>query len=286
MEFPIVDAHQHVWNPALAEYDWLGEHLKPINRAFEFEELSPELRRLGIQHTIQVQSADNSEDTEIMLASARKHPEVLGVVGYVPLDNPSKANSIMELWISEPKLVGVRNLIHNKKDPFWLLKPEVIEGLATVSAAGYTFDVVAETSEHLMCVSKLSETNEKLRMVIDHLGKPPIGAGSDREWRSRIRDAAQNPNVYAKVSGLYSASGRLDGWSTDLIEPYFDFALEVFGANRLMYGGDWPVSILAGGYTAIWNGLVPLFQKLSERDRKAILAGTALEFYGIEMSTQ
>jgi L-fuconolactonase len=170
--------------------------------------------------------------------------------------------------------VGVRNLIHNQPDPDWLLRPEVDAGLGVLERAGVTFDLVAVLPRHLELVPILSERHPGLRIVIDHLAKPPIGLPSREPWWQLMAEAAQNPMIYAKVSGLYAAT-------PDAVRPFFLHACETFGPARLMYGGDWPISLLAGGYDRVWDGLSELFDELDPADRDRLLSGTATEFYGI-----
>ena len=282
MVFPIIDSHQHVWNPNRAHYDWLNESLAPINGVMTFDQLIPELRDAGVDYTVQVQSADNFDDTRLMVESAAAHHEVAAIVGYAPIDRPAQAARTVESWQEDTRMVGVRTLIHTQADPEWLLRPNVDEGLGVLERAGLTFDVVAVLPEHLALIPELSERHPELRMVIDHLAKPPIGLDEREPWWSAIEAAAQNPNVYAKVSGLYSAAGDPAQWTTEYVRPYFDRALDVFGPKRLMYGGDWPISVLAGGYTRVWNGLQPLFDSVDSADREQLLGRTAAEFYRID----
>jgi L-fuconolactonase len=284
MTFPVIDAHQHVWDPARAEYDWLGPELSPIDGAMTFDELAPELRAAGIDFTVQVQSADNPEDTGVMRASAAEHPEVAGIVGFAPLDDADATDATLEEWAADSLMVGVRNLIHNKPDPDWLLRPEVDAALGVLEQRGVPLDVVAVLPRHLELIPILSARHPGLRMVIDHLGKPPIGLDSTQPWNSLIAAAAENPHVYGKVSGLYSATADMGAWTTAAIEPFFDRALELFGPSRLMYGGDWPIAVLAGGYTRVWQGLRPLFDALAPEDREQLLGRTAAEFYRLDPS--
>jgi L-fuconolactonase len=128
----------------------------------------------------------------------------------------------------------------------------------------------------------ISERHPRLRMVIDHLAKPPIGLQATQPWDRLMAVAAENPRVYAKVSGLYSATPDPAAWTTELVRPFVDRALELFGVQRLMYGGDWPISVLAGGYTRVWNGLAPLFDALDETDREWMLGRAAAHFYRID----
>jgi L-fuconolactonase len=280
--FPIIDAHQHIWNPNRAHYDWLDESLAPINRVMTLEQLMPELRDAGVDYTVQVQSADNYDDTRLMVESAAAHHEVAAIVGYAPIDRPEQAARTVESWREDTRMVGVRTLIHTQSDPEWLLRPNVDDGLGVLERAGLTFDVVAVLPEHLALIPELSQRHPELRMVIDHLAKPPIGLDEREPWWSAIEAAAQNPNVYAKISGLYSAAGDPAQWTTEYVRPYFDRALDVFGPKRLMYGGDWPISVLAGGYRRVWNGLQPLFDSVNLADREQLLGRTAAEFYRID----
>ena len=284
MAFPVIDAHQHVWDPARAQYDWLGPAHAPIDRAMHFEELQPELVAAGVDHTVLVQSADNHLDTALMMESAAAHPEVAAIVGYAPLDRPDELQETISGWRSNSLMVGVRTLIHDLPDPDFLVRPAVAEGLALLEQAGLTFDVVAVLPRHLELVPLLSERHPGLRMVIDHLAKPPIGLASRKPWWDLIAAAAENPRVYAKVSGLYSATGDLAAWTKEEVRPYFERAVELFGPERLMYGGDWPISVLAGGYTRVWQGLAPLFDSLGPGDREQVLGRTAASFYSIDAS--
>jgi L-fuconolactonase len=179
-------------------------------------------------------------------------------------------------------VVGVRNLIHTIPDPQWLLRPDVDAGLGVLEDAGATFDLVSVLPEHLALLPVISERHPRLRIVIDHLGGPPIGIDSREPWWTQIAEAAANPLVYAKVSGLYSATADSGSWTPDGIRPFVDHALETFGPSRLMYGGDWPISVLSGGYDRVWDALSLLFSELEPAARASILGATAIEFYGID----
>ena len=277
-----IDAHQHVWDLARVRYDWLGPELAPINRTMTFAELKPSLSRAGVGATVLVQSSDNDDDTALMLDVAAANPEIVAVVAYAPLDRPKDAAARLESFRGNSLVVGVRNLIHNIPDPHWLLRPEVDEGLGLLEDANLSFDLVSVLPEHLALVPTLVSRHPRLRIVIDHLAKPPIGLDDREPWWTLIEQAAASPTVFAKVSGLYSATGDSGSWTPDAIRPYLHRALECFGADRLMYGGDWPISVLSGGYDRVWDGLTVLFDELSNADRARILGETAAEFYRID----
>ncbi|GAB3537503.1 amidohydrolase family protein [Arthrobacter tecti] len=277
-----IDAHLHVWNLERASYPWLRQQFSAINRSMLFDEIRPSLGAAGFQATVLVQAADNDSDTDYMLEVARDNPEVVGVVAYVPLDRPDRAERRLEQLQRDPLVIGVRNLIHDLPDPDWLLRPEVDEGLSLVEAAGLTLDVVSVLPRHLEHVPTLVERHPSIMLVLDHLSHPPIGGDTREPWWTLIERASVHPNVYAKVSGLYSTVGDLSDWSVETVRPHFERALNLFGADRLMYGGDWPISVLAGGYERVWQGLSSLFDELDESERRAVLGGTAQKFYGIE----
>ena len=278
----IIDAHQHVWDLASAEYPWLGPEQGSINRTIGFDELAPQLVAAGVDHTVLVQSADNDADTDHMLMTAALHQQVSGVVGYVPLDRPDEAARRLDELAVNPLVVGVRNLIHDQPDPDWLARPEVTEGLGLLAERGLPFDVVAVLPRHLEHVIGIGDRYPELRMVIDHLAKPPIKGPSPRPWRDLIRAAAENPNVYAKISGLYPSVGPLDDWQAADLRPFVDTALAAFGPQRLMYGGDWPVSIPAGGYQRVFDGLAAALAELGDADRRAVYADSARRFYRLD----
>ena len=277
----IIDAHQHVWDLAQAEYAWLGPEAGVLHRDFGMDDVAPEFAAAGVTGTVLVQSADNDEDTEHMFAVAERAPIVLGIVGYVPLHEPERAAERLAELMKRPRFCGVRNLIHDRPDPQWLLRPDVDEGLGLLERAGVPFDVVGVLPEHLEAVLAISERHPDLDLVIDHLNKPPIGLADHEPWASLMTRVAANPRVRGKVSGLYSAIGDPSDWTVDAIRPILDHVLEAFGPDRLMYGGDWPVSLIAGGYALVWSGIDELLGGLDAADRDLILAGTARSFYSL-----
>ena len=277
-----IDAHQHVWDPTRATYDWLTPELAPIDATMTFEELKPQLAAAGVDASVLVQSADNDDDTQLMLDVAASNPEIVAVVAYAPLQRPAEVAAHLDRFQGNGLIVGIRNLIHNIPDPQWLLRPEVDKSLGLLEAAGLTFDLVSVLPEHLALVPTLVERHPSLRIVIDHLSKPPIGLADREPWWTLIGQAAESETVFAKVSGLYSATGESGSWTPDAVRPYLIRALERFGSERLMYGGDWPISVLSGGYARVWNGLSQLFDELPMGDRTNILSVAAQNFYGIE----
>ncbi|SEH00726.1 L-fuconolactonase [Nonomuraea solani] len=276
----VVDAHQHFWNLETGAYPWLTPEAGPIFRTFEPAELVPQLAAAGVDRTVLVQSMDSYADTDAMLAQADAHDFVGAVVGWVPLHRPEEAAEALERYRRHPRFAGIRHLIHDEPDPDWVLRDTVIEGLRSLAAAGLPFDVVAVLPRHLEHVPVLAERVPGLRMVIDHLAKPPIREKGWEPWASLLARAAACPGVYAKVSGLNTAAG--DGWTGADLRPYVEHAVEVFGPERLMFGSDWPVALLAGDYDQVWRETRHALSGLSRDERAAVFGGTAARFYGIQ----
>jgi L-fuconolactonase len=275
----IIDAHQHFWNLERVSYPWLTDELAPIHRTIEEPELEPQLVAAGIDRTVLVQSMDSIEDSDFMLAVADRWPRVGAVVGWVPLTAPGQAARELDRRAPDARFVGVRHLIHNEPDQDWLLRPEVRDGLALLAERGLSFDVVAVTPRHLEHVPVIAEQHPALQLVIDHLAKPPIASRAWQPWASLLSRAAEHPNVYAKISGLNTAAAP--DWTAKDLQPYVDHAVAVFGSSRLMYGGDWPISTLAGDYAGVWNATRELLAGLERTDRDRILGGTARAFYKV-----
>ncbi len=253
----IIDAHLHVWDRARARYDWLGPHLPEVNRDIDFAEIRSTLEALGVGAVVLVQSADNAADTSNMLRVAAEEPLVRGIVGWVAVEDPTVAARQLDAVIGDSRIVGIRNLIHDRPDPDWALRPEFGEGLALLEAHDLPFDFVTADPMALSRLERVAAERPLGRFVLDHLGKPPInGSAADHaSWVRKLRAVASRPNVVAKVSGLYSAAGPESSWTQEGIERVVDVAVDVFGPDRLMYGGDWPMSLRAGGYERVFRGL-------------------------------
>jgi L-fuconolactonase len=279
----IVDAHQHFWDPQRVDYPWLSTSFPELDRTIGFEDLAPLLGSAGVDATVLVQSADSAEDNDAMFEMADQHPEIAGVVAWLPLDRPSEAELMLEELLRRERFVGVRNLIHVRPDPDWVLSGTVSTSLGLLESAGIPFDLVSELPRHLGHVTVLCERHPGLRIVIDHLSKPPIGRSDREPWASLMARAAESPNVYAKVSGLYPGSD-LRRWSVEDIRPIVHYAVELFGAERLMFGSDWPICEVAGGYEVVVGALFDVFEDFAEPEREALLGGTAASVYGLAVA--
>lgn len=278
-----IDAHHHLWNLQRVDYPWLVPEYGPLYRTYEPQELEPQLQAAGIDATVLVQAADSYADTESMLAHAEDFAWIAGVVGWVPLHRPDETASALDRFRRHPRFVGVRHLIHEESDPDWLLQDTVIDSLRLLAEHDLAFDVVAVLPRHLAHVPVLAERVPGLRMVIDHLGKPPIKDKGWSPWAQLLADAARVPTVHAKISGLNTAADPTT-WSAEDLLPYLEHALSCFGPQRLMFGSDWPVAVLAGDYAKVWAETRRAVGDLDEPAREAVFGGTAIDFYRLAVT--
>lgn len=279
----IIDSHLHVWDLERCVYPWLDAGAAPIDRTMEFGEIEPALDRFGVGGVILVQSADDDADTTYMLEVAAQSARVVGVVGYAPLDDPAALAERLERYRDDPVIVGVRALIHNHPLS-WTDRPVVEESLGMLARAGLPLDVPTTGPEGLAPVAGWLERHPDLRVVIDHLGKPPVGgdAAALARWRELLRAVAEHPLAVAKLSGLYAGTGPLEGWTVDDVSRVADDAIDLFGPSRLLAGGDWPIAVLAGGYDRVWSSLRAAIERLDSGDRDDILGLSAVRAYSID----
>jgi len=278
----IVDAHQHFWDPALADYPWLTDDIAVVRRRFGPEDLEPVLHEHGVGGTVLVQAADTYDDTFYMLSVASRVPVVCGVVAWAPLDRAAEAEAALDLYAKTPVVRGIRVLNHNYPDPRWLLRDDVASGVALLAPRGLSLDVVSVVPEHLAMIAELAARHPELTIVLDHLAKPDIAGRGWEPWASLIAEVAAQPNVSVKVSGLNTASGPDWTWRDWL--PYVDHAVEHFGPGRVMLGSDWPVTTLAGDFGSVWRAQRQVIAHLGTDQQDDILYRSALRAYSLDLS--
>lgn len=277
----IVDAHHHVWDPATADYPWLTDELAAIRRRFTPDDLAPELAATGVDATVLVQTRASREETTEFLALAAATPFIRGVVGWVDLTDPGVAEVIEALRASPGgnRLVGIRHQVHDEPDPDWLVRDDVVRGIAAVGAAGLTYDLLVRARE-LPAALELARRLPAVRFVIDHLAKPPIATGPPEPWRGRIAAFAELQHVSCKVSGLVTEAAW-STWTAADLQPYVDHAIDVFGPDRLIFGSDWPVCLLAASYEVVVEAALTTLGALDVLEQAAVMGTNATRVYGL-----
>lgn len=274
----IVDAHHHLWDPALRAYPWMTEKVAPIARRFTEADLREQLPG-GVEQTIAVQASSSLDETLELLAAADGSTLIAGVVGWIDLRASNAAAQIAQLR-SAPggdRLVGIRHQVHDEEDPNWLLRADVLRGLRAVADAGLAFDLLVRTRE-LAAARELAAQLPQLRLVVDHGAKPAIAAGEWSPWAAQLEALARFPNVSCKLSGLVTEA-NWDGWSAAQIVPYAHHVLEVFGPDGVLFGSDWPVCLLAAPYERVLDLALQSLQAWPADQRNAVLAENAVRIY-------
>ena len=281
----MIDSHLHLWTldtfvtGGERPYPWLGPQHGALYRSFGEDEALETLKAAGVRAAVLVQADDTVADTDSMLAVAKRNPWVLGVVGWVRLDSPDECASQLDRLTAQPVFKGVRHLVHDDPRADFLDLPAVRESLALVAQRGLAFDVPDAFPRHLGSTVRLAGELPELTVVLDHLGKPPRSDASLMDsWRTDFLALGRQPNTVAKLSGLH-ASGL--PYTSEALRPLFDTALDAFGAERLMIGGDWPVSTLGAPYGRTLDVLLELVSALSPSEQDLILEGTAIRTSGL-----
>ncbi len=275
-----IDAHQHFWRLARGDYAWLTPELGPIHRDFGLDDLRPLLAAAGVERTVLVQAAPTSAETDFLLDLAADEPLVAGVVGWVDFEAPDAAHRIAAL-AARPKLVGLRPMIQDLPDDRWMLGEAITPALHAMADEGLTFDALI-FPRHLPILRMFARRYPGLDIVIDHGAKPDIAGGALDDWAREIRATADETRLVCKLSGLVTEAGP--AWSAEVLRPYVEVLVEAFGADRLMWGSDWPVATLAGSYAAWREAAEALLAGRSDAERDAIFGHTASVFYGLDRS--
>jgi len=271
-----VDAHVHFWGPAeLERYEWMTPAMAAIRRPFAPDDLRAHLERQGFDRAVLVQTYASVEETRAHLELAEATDFLGGVVGWVDLTDAGTAETLAELR-ERPggrHLVGVRHQVHDEADPDWLLRDDVRRGLRALGEAGLAYDVLVRTRE-LPAALDTARALPELRLVLDHVAKPPIASGELEPWAARMAELARLENVWCKLSGLVTEADW-GSWERDDVIPYASRVVDWFGEERLIFGSDWPVCTLAAAYDAV----VELAEQVVGGPSERIFGGNAEQFY-------
>ena len=277
-----VDAHHHVWDLAVRDQAWLaGEPFASIRRTFDVGDLAPDAAAVGVTATVLVQTVPVADETPEMLRTAAAEDLVAAVTGWVDLTAPSVADDLAALrgGIGGDYLRAIRHLVQDEPDPDWLDRPDVRRGLRAVADAGLGYELLVKPPQLPAALRVVADLPE-VEFVLDHCAKPYIADGIIQPWADQIRELSRQVNITCKLSGLVTEA-NWSAWTADDLRPYVNVVVDAFGPDRLMFGSDWPVCLLASSYKRWVEAVDELIADLSEDERDAITGGTAHRFYGI-----
>ena len=270
-----IDAHHHVWRLARGDYAWLTPNLAPIYRDFSLADLAPHLSAAAIEGTILMQAAPTEAETRFLLEIAESANVVRGVVGWTDFDAADGISRI-EAFAERKLLVGLRPMVQDIADDDWLLGTNLAPLLATMAGCDLVFDALV-LPRHLTRLLRVVDRHDDLQFVLDHCAKPNLATGDIADWRRDIARLADRPNIVCKLSGLATEAAR--DWELANLRPAVDHVLNCFGPQRLLWGSDWPVVALAGGYEKWFAASETLLVDLSVDEKAAIFGGNAARVY-------
>jgi L-fuconolactonase len=274
-----IDSHHHFWIYTQEEYGWIDDSMSVIRRDFLPEHLEPEIGACGIEGVISVQARQTLEETRWLLSVASRHDFIRGVVGWVPLVAP-EIGDIVGSFIAQGGLKAVRHVLQAEEDDRYMLRDDFNRGIDSLLEFGLVYDILI-FERHLPQAIEFVDRHPNQVFVLDHVAKPRVRDHVISPWRENLRVLAERPNVYCKISGMV-AEADYNAWTKNDLAPYFDSVLDAFGPERLMFGSDWPVCLVATTYRDWFNLVVEQIDKLSNAERDAILGGTAIRAYSLE----
>ncbi len=273
----MLDSHQHFWKTERGDYGWLTPALGTIYRDFMPDDLRREMQKAGITRTIVVQAAETEAETDFLLEIVQETDFVAGVVGWLDLDSDG-FEARLDHYRKNPFFVGIRPMLQGLDEEF-ILRPRVLKSLKAIANANLPFDILTFT-RHLPNVIRALALTPGLRAVVDHISKPEIAAGNREPWASHMRELAAFPKVSCKISGMVTEA-RSD-WQLDDFRFYVDHVATLFGPQRLMFGSDWPVCLLAAGYGEVANlARTLLSAHFGPDELSQIFGSNAAAFYGV-----
>lgn len=272
-----IDAHHHLWHYTPEAFGWI-EPGSAIARDFDTDDLAREMQAVGIDHAIAVQARQSAGETAFLLDCAAHQPRIAGVVGWIDL----RAPDIAERIATRPAgpILGYRHVVQDEPDADFLLGDAFVAGVRAALAAGLSYDVLVNATQ-LGTVAAFLERVGEGRLILDHAAKPNIAAGAWQPWADQIAAAARYPTLFCKVSGLVTEAAR--DWQPGDFERYLDHVFACFGAERILWGSDWPVCELAGRYGDTQELIASYVARHYPEAEGAVFGGNAVRAYAMEL---
>jgi L-fuconolactonase len=272
-----IDGHQHFWKVDRGDYHWMDSSVPVLCRDYLPSDLSPHLAKHRIDRTILVQAAQTVAETDFLLELAAQHSFIAGVVGWLDMESLDFAHQF-DLYRKNPRFIGLRPMLQDLPDPAWIVRPQVLKSLRLVADADFPFEFLTYT-QHLPHVIRALEATPHMRGVIDHISKPEIEAKKLEPWKQLMAQAARHNSLYCKLSGMITEADHLH-WSAEDLRPYIEHIVDCFGWDRVIFGSDWPVCLLAGTYDQVVEALIEVLRPRMDGPSEDKLFGiNAADFY-------
>jgi L-fuconolactonase len=273
-----IDAHQHFWQFDPVRDSWITDDMKIIQRDFLPADLKPVLERNGIDGCISVQAAQSEEENAFLMAHAETHDFVKGVVGWVDLQ-AADLEERLEHYRSFKKMKGFRHVLQGEAQRDFMLRPAFKKGISLLQRFGFTYDILIYPDQ-LPFVRTFVAAFPEQKFIIDHIAKPHVREKKIEEWKEYMQALAQFEQVYCKISGMVTEA-HWKQWTKADFTPYLDVVVEAFGTDRVVFGSDWPVCLVAAPYEAVLQVATDYFFTFSQNEQENFFGGNARRFYNL-----
>lgn len=274
----IIDAHHHLWQYDTKKHGWIDDTMSILRRDFMPQDLQKEIQSIGVDGCVAVQADTSEQETDFLIDLANQYSFIKGVVGWVDFTADVIEERLQHYAQFDP-VRGMRHIVQDEPDDEFLLREDFQHGISQLRQFDLTYDILI-FARHLPVAIQFAEQFPDQKFVLDHIAKPEIKQQKINDWEEGIRQLAQHPKMYCKLSGIITEADW-DDWKSQDIIPYLDVVLDSFGPGRLMFGSDWPVCILAGSYKQVYELIYDYLQSLTKQEQAAIFGKNAIEFYNL-----
>ena len=274
----VIDSHQHFWKYNPLKHSWIDDDMSVIRKDFLPSDLAKVYIENGISGCIAVQADQTLEETDFLIDLASKYDFIKGIVGWVDLRSEN-IEKVLEKYSKQNIVKGFRHVVQAESDHNFLLRPSFLRGISSLEKYNFTYDILVFPHQ-LGAVLEFVKQFPKQKFVIDHIAKPYIKDGFYEGWASQMTSISKQENVYCKMSGMITEADY-NTWTSEQLNPYMDLILKDFGPDRIMFGSDWPVCLVAGNYKQVKEIVTNFILKLSDSEQRGIMGNNAINFYNI-----
>jgi L-fuconolactonase len=278
-----IDAHQHFWRYDPRQHSWINDDMAVIRRDYFPGDLESELKNHGINGTVAVQADETDDETDFLLALAEKNDFIKGVVGWINMHSP-ELELALEKYKDAKKLKGFRCIMQGVPDEKYLTNRVFSDNLKKISIAGYTYDLLVYHKQ-LPKLIKMTDMLPDSALILDHIAKPDIKNKQFNTWKENIKTISAHPGIYCKLSGMITEAD-FKNWKYDDLMPYMEISAEYFGVDRLCFGSDWPVCLVAGSYKQVFEVVNKFVSQLSVDEQSKIFGKNATDFYKLNHGSE
>ena len=275
----IIDSHQHFWKYDPEQHGWITDEMDILKKDFLPNDIEPIYRRLSIEGCVAVQADQSKDETQFLVALARDNSFIKGVVGWVDL-RAADIDEQLEEYSHLKIIKGFRHVLQSEQDRAMMLQYDFGRGIKALQKYGFSYDILIFTDQ-LKYATEFSNRFPEMRLVLDHMAKPGIKSGERDQWKLDITMLADCKNVYCKISGMVTEA-NWSGWRYEDFVPYLDVIVNAFGTDRIMFGSDWPVCLLAGRYDEMLTIVTRYFSSFSEQEQQNVFGKNAIQFYQLK----